>query len=90
MGVGVEDLGSLSSVHWNRTLTLKSLVAIAGLLAERQRSPAGTTRWLIRQGFDMGRPSLIELEADVAGDALAAVRVGGAAVIIGRGSLDLQ
>ena len=35
-------------------------VAIAGLLAERQRPPAGTTRWLIRQGFDMGRPSLIE------------------------------
>ena len=37
----------------------------------------------------MGRPSLIELEADVAGDALTVVRAGGAAVIMGRGSLDL-
>ena len=34
-------------------------------------------RWLIRQGCDMGRPSLIELEVDIAGGALAAVRVGG-------------
>jgi trans-2,3-dihydro-3-hydroxyanthranilate isomerase len=64
-------------------------VAVAGLLTERQRPPAGTTRWLIRQGFDMGRPSLIELEGDVAGGVLAAVRVGGTAVIMGRGSLDL-
>jgi trans-2,3-dihydro-3-hydroxyanthranilate isomerase len=64
-------------------------VAVAGLLAERQRPPAGTTRWLIRQGFDMGRPSLIELEADIAGGTLAAVRVGGTAVLMGRGSLDL-
>jgi len=66
-----------------------AVVAIAGLLAERQRPSAGTTRWLIRQGFDMGRPSLIELEADVAGGALTAVRVGGTAVLIGRGSLDV-
>ena len=64
-------------------------VAVAGLLAERQRPPDGTTRWLIRQGFDMGRPSLIELEADIAGGALAAVRVGGSAVIMGRGSLEV-
>ena len=64
-------------------------VALAGFLAARQRLPAGTTRWLIRQGEDMGRPSLIELEADMAAGALAAVRVGGSAVIIGRGELDL-
>jgi predicted PhzF superfamily epimerase YddE/YHI9 len=37
----------------------------------------------------MGRPSLIELEGDIAGGALTALRVGGAAVLIGRGSLDL-
>jgi trans-2,3-dihydro-3-hydroxyanthranilate isomerase len=64
-------------------------VALAGFLAERQRPPAGTTRWLICQGADMGRPSRMDLEADLAAGALAAVRVGGAAVLIGRGSLDL-
>jgi trans-2,3-dihydro-3-hydroxyanthranilate isomerase len=64
-------------------------VALGGFLADQQRLPTGTTRWLIRQGLDMGRPSLINLEVDVANDAVAAVRVGGNAVIVGRGSLDL-
>jgi trans-2,3-dihydro-3-hydroxyanthranilate isomerase len=64
-------------------------VALAGFLAERQRLPAGTTRWQIRQGEDMGRPSLMDLEADLAGGVLTAVRVGGTAVLIGRGSLDV-
>jgi trans-2,3-dihydro-3-hydroxyanthranilate isomerase len=64
-------------------------VALAGFLAERQRLPAGTTRWQIRQGDDMGRPSLMDLEADLAGGALTAVRLGGTAVLIGRGSLDV-
>jgi trans-2,3-dihydro-3-hydroxyanthranilate isomerase len=64
-------------------------VALAGFLAERQRLPAGTTRWQVRQGDDMGRPSLMDLEADLAGGALAAVRLGGTAVLIGRGSLDV-
>ena len=63
--------------------------ALAGFLAERQRPPGGTTRWQLRQGDDMGRPSLIELEADIAAGALAAVRVGGTAVLMGRGSLDV-
>jgi trans-2,3-dihydro-3-hydroxyanthranilate isomerase len=64
-------------------------VALAGFLAERQRLPAGTTRWQVRQGDDMGRPSLMELEADLAAGALTAVRLGGTAVLIGRGSLDV-
>lgn len=64
-------------------------VALAGFLAARQRLPEGTARWSIRQGEDMGRPSLIELDADIAVGALAAVRVGGGAVIIGRGELEL-
>ena len=64
-------------------------VALAGFLAERQRLPAGTTRWQLRQGEDMGRPSLMDLEADLAAGALTAVRVGGTAVLIGRGSLDV-
>jgi hypothetical protein len=47
-------------LRWKRRARWVSPV-VAGLLAERQRPLAGTTRWLIRQGFDMGRPSLIEL-----------------------------
>jgi trans-2,3-dihydro-3-hydroxyanthranilate isomerase len=64
--------------------------ALPGFLAEHQRLPAGTARWRLRQGDDMGRPSLLDLEADLAGDgALTAVRVGGTAVLIGRGSLEV-
>jgi trans-2,3-dihydro-3-hydroxyanthranilate isomerase len=74
-----------------------AVAAFPGFLAEHQRLPAGTTRWQLRQGDDacpakagMGRPSLIDLEADIAaGGALTAVRVGGTAVLIGRGSLDV-
>ena len=65
-------------------------VALAGFLAERQSLPAGTTRWQVRQGDDMGRPSLMDLEADLAAGALTAVRLGGTAVLIGRGSLDVE
>jgi trans-2,3-dihydro-3-hydroxyanthranilate isomerase len=61
--------------------------AFAGYLTEYQRPGDGLVRWEIRQGEDMGRPSLIELEADVAAGRATAVRVGGCAVIIGYGEL---
>lgn len=49
----------------------------------------GTHRWRIEQGFDMGRPSLIEVEAEVSGGLVRGVRVGGNCVIVGRGEFDL-
>jgi trans-2,3-dihydro-3-hydroxyanthranilate isomerase len=65
-------------------------VALGSFLTDRQSLPPGTAHWVIRQGVDMGRPSLIDLEVDVTSGAAAAVRVGGSAVIIGRGSLDVH
>jgi trans-2,3-dihydro-3-hydroxyanthranilate isomerase len=47
----------------------------------------GTHRFRIAQGEDMGRPSAISLEADVARGALARVRVGGHAVLVARGEI---
>ena len=38
--------------------------AFAGYLARRQSRRNGTSRWTIEQGVEMGRPSLIYLEAD--------------------------
>jgi trans-2,3-dihydro-3-hydroxyanthranilate isomerase len=63
--------------------------ALAGFLADRQGLADGTTAWTIRQGFDMGRPSIIDLEADHSGGAISAVRVGGGAILVGRGSIDV-
>jgi trans-2,3-dihydro-3-hydroxyanthranilate isomerase len=65
-------------------------VALAGFLADLQRPPEGERCWQIRQGEEMGRPSRIELAADMHDGKLSAVRVGGNAVIVGRGELILS
>jgi trans-2,3-dihydro-3-hydroxyanthranilate isomerase len=64
--------------------------ALAGFLADLQRPPEGERRWQIRQGEEMGRPSRIELAADMHAGKISAVRVGGNAVIVGRGELLLS
>lgn len=61
--------------------------ALAGLLQERDPGD-GQRRWLIEQGFEMGRPSRVELEADIAGGRITAVRVGGSSVLVSEGWLD--
>jgi trans-2,3-dihydro-3-hydroxyanthranilate isomerase len=67
--------------------TGSAAAAFAGYLAKRE--PAGTTtlRWRVEQGFEMGRPSLLYVEADKRGDAVTAVRVGGTAVKMSEGTL---
>jgi trans-2,3-dihydro-3-hydroxyanthranilate isomerase len=49
----------------------------------------GTRAWVVMQGEDMGRASRIELEADAAKGGLTGVRVGGHAVNVSLGKLDL-
>lgn len=63
--------------------------ALAGLLIDRQQPPVGASRWVVHQGLAMGRPSTIHLSADVEADRLVSVRVGGTAVVVGRGTLDV-
>jgi trans-2,3-dihydro-3-hydroxyanthranilate isomerase len=65
-------------------------VALAGFLNDYQKPSGATQRWIIHQGVDMGRPSLIELEIDLAKGVLSSVRVGGSAVIVGKGVIDLE
>jgi trans-2,3-dihydro-3-hydroxyanthranilate isomerase len=49
----------------------------------------GKHAWTLEQGYEMGRPSDLHLEADVAGGDLKAVRVAGQAVQIMSGVLEL-
>jgi len=49
----------------------------------------GTHKWFVEQGYEMGRPSQIHLEADIAGGALSAVRVGGRAVRVSQGEIEV-
>jgi trans-2,3-dihydro-3-hydroxyanthranilate isomerase len=69
--------------------TGSAAAALAGYLGKRAGRTAqdGTLRWRIEQGIEMGRPSLIEAEADVRGGAVTAVRVGGRAVAVSHGTL---
>jgi trans-2,3-dihydro-3-hydroxyanthranilate isomerase len=63
-------------------------ILAAQLLASDQLKD-GTHRWKLEQGYEMGRPSDLWLEADVAGAKLTAVRVAGQAVQIMSGVLEL-
>lgn len=64
-----------------------ALLAAQLLLAEALKD--GTHRWRLEQGYEMGRPSDLWLEADVAAAKLVAVRVAGQAVQIMSGVLEL-
>jgi trans-2,3-dihydro-3-hydroxyanthranilate isomerase len=67
--------------------TGSAAAALAALVAVGR--PDGTYRWTIHQGVEMGRPSRIELEVDVADGSACAARVGGEAVVVTRGTIDL-
>jgi len=63
--------------------------ALAGYLAAREAAPTGTFQWVMEQGFEMGRPSILELEADKRDGAIAAVRVAGEAVLVSEGAMEI-
>ena len=67
--------------------TGSAAAALAGLLAARSPETDGTLRWVIEQGLEIERPSIIEVEADKAGGEIVAVRVGGSAVMMSEGTL---
>jgi trans-2,3-dihydro-3-hydroxyanthranilate isomerase len=48
----------------------------------------GSHRWEIEQGYEMGRPSRIIVEADTGQGKITAVRVGGQAVQLSQGVLE--
>jgi trans-2,3-dihydro-3-hydroxyanthranilate isomerase len=61
--------------------------ALIGALASE--APGGQTEYRLRQGKEMGRPSLITLQIRKDGDTLTHGGIGGSAVIVGQGTLDL-
>ena len=63
--------------------------ALAGYLAAREPAPDGSWHWVMEQGFEMGRPSILELEADKRDGAVVAVRVAGDAVLVSDGLMEI-
>lgn len=67
--------------------TGSAAAALGGYLAALDGRAQGTLRWVAEQGIEMGRPSLLHIEADRAGGATTAIRVGGHAVHVSEGTM---
>lgn len=63
--------------------------AFGGYLGIRAPQRDGTLRWTIEQGFEMGRPSLLYLEVDKKDGEIIGVRVGGGAVTMSEGWMEV-
>jgi trans-2,3-dihydro-3-hydroxyanthranilate isomerase len=64
-------------------------VALIGLVAKLRPEPDLELAKTISQGFDMGRPSLLQARAEKRGGVVTATYVGGTCVPVMRGTLDL-
>ena len=78
-GIGVPEDPAIGS----------AVVGLAGYLAARDPRREGTLRWTVEQGFEMGRPSILEAEADKKDGQIVATRVGGSTVIVTEGQMTL-
>jgi trans-2,3-dihydro-3-hydroxyanthranilate isomerase len=70
--------------------TGSAAAALAGYLARRDPRRDGTLRWRLEQGFEMKRPSILEISADVVRGEVTAVRVGGASVVVCEGTMRIE
>ncbi|HSA57002.1 MAG TPA: PhzF family phenazine biosynthesis protein, partial [Gemmatimonadaceae bacterium] len=69
--------------------TGSACAALGGYLAARDPRRDGTLRWVVEQGYEMGRPSQLEIEVDKQGGAITAVRVGGETVLVCEGRIEV-
>lgn len=68
--------------------TGSAAAALPGVIRRFDEPPDGLHKCLIEQGYEMGRESNIQLEFEIAGGELRAVRIGGHAVPVMRGELE--
>ena len=69
--------------------TGSAAAAFAGIVHRFDELPDGTHKRTIEQGFEMGRPSLIDVSVTVEGGRLTTVRIGGHAVRVAAGSIEV-
>lgn len=69
--------------------TGSAIASFGGWLALKDPRADATFAWTVRQGLEMGRPSLLQVRAEKAQGAVTAVRVAGHAVLTGEGTLRL-
>ena len=62
--------------------------AIAGYIPAFDKLADGSHRLVLEQGYEMGRPSLIELTLDIEGGKLTGASIGGGAVVVSEGTIE--
>ena len=67
--------------------TGSAAAVLGGYLGDANPRLSGTIRWQVAQGEEVGRPSLIRVEIDKDAGRITAVRVGGAATFVSRGTM---
>lgn len=67
--------------------TGSAAAALGGYLANLDGRGSGSLSWTVEQGIEIGRPSTIYVEADRSAEATTAIRVGGGAVFVSRGTM---
>ena len=68
--------------------TGSAAAAFAGYLAAHGGYRDGTHLVRIEQGYEMGRPSLMELTLRIAGGKLTGASIGGGAVVVSEGTIE--
>ncbi len=63
--------------------------ALAGYLGVRNSISSGVLRWTVEQGFEMGRPSILDVQAEKVDGQIVAVRVGGQSVMVSEGVIEI-
>jgi trans-2,3-dihydro-3-hydroxyanthranilate isomerase len=69
--------------------TGSAVAALGGYLGARETAASGSFRYVVEQGFEMRRPSILELELEKVNGEVTAVRVGGAAVMVSEGMMEI-
>lgn len=69
--------------------TGSAVAAFAGVITRFDVPLDGTHTYLVEQGYQMGRPSKIRLELDIENEDIHAYRIGGQALVLARGHLNL-
>lgn len=64
-----------------------AVAAFAGAVMAYDKPDDGDHRFVVEQGYEMGRPSQIALELSVRNGALVSARIGGSAIVVSEGVL---
>jgi trans-2,3-dihydro-3-hydroxyanthranilate isomerase len=79
-GIGVEEDPATGS----------AATALAGYLGIRDPAKDGLLQWVVEQGGEMGRPSLLYVEVDKKNGQIEAIRVGGSSVLVSEGTMEIS